>query len=170
MSQQIEVNGRKHDERCAHAKSDVCQCACGGRYHGLSTGRIARDQKTKKPLFILQGEKSYQGKSHGDLNWEVNVTNGIETIPLNKRLDLVNHSPDGFAWGYGGSGPSQLALALLADALEDDKLALSYYQTFKWEKIATINQDIDWSMSAKEIKEWVQEQILKRSIPMEESH
>src|SRR6185437_10265213 len=108
MSQQIEVNGRKHDERCAHAKSDVCQCACGGRYHGLSTGRIA-------------------------------------TIPLNKRLDLVNHSPDGFAWGYGGSGPSQLALALLADALEDDKLALSYYQTFKWEKIATINQDIDWS-------------------------
>ena len=30
------------------------------------------------------------------------------------------HSPDGFAWGYGGSGPSQLALAIL-DSMTGDK-------------------------------------------------
>lgn len=24
-----------------------------------------------------------------------------------------NHSPDGFNWGYGGSGPAQLALAIM---------------------------------------------------------
>ncbi len=35
--------------------------------------------------------------------------------PLGPRLDLANHSPDGFSWGYGGSGPAQLALAILAD-------------------------------------------------------
>ena len=29
---------------------------------------------------------------------------------------LHNHSPDGFEWGYGGSGPAQLALAILLDA------------------------------------------------------
>lgn len=29
----------------------------------------------------------------------------------------VKHSPDGFAWGYGGSGPADLARSLLADAL-----------------------------------------------------
>src|SRR5215469_11969326 len=33
------------------------------------------------------------------------------------RLELVNHSPSGFDWGPGGSGPAQLALALLADCL-----------------------------------------------------
>jgi len=35
--------------------------------------------------------------------------------PLNPRNDLMNHSPDGFEYGYGGSGPAQLALAILAD-------------------------------------------------------
>jgi len=33
---------------------------------------------------------------------------------------LWNHSPDGFEWGYGGSGPAQLALAIY----QDFKLAL----------------------------------------------
>lgn len=38
-----------------------------------------------------------------------------------KRLDLargqriVNHSPDGFNWGYSGSGPSQLALSVVLE-------------------------------------------------------
>jgi len=35
--------------------------------------------------------------------------------PLDPRLDLANHSPSGFAWGDGGSGPAQLAPAVLAD-------------------------------------------------------
>ena len=38
---------------------------------------------------------------------------------LDPRLDLVNHSPTGFAWSYDGSGPSQPALALLADVYDD---------------------------------------------------
>ena len=28
-------------------------------------------------------------------------------------LKVRNHSPDGFNWGYGGSGPAQLALAVM---------------------------------------------------------
>lgn len=28
---------------------------------------------------------------------------------------VVVHSPDGFEWGYGGSGPADLALAILCD-------------------------------------------------------
>ena len=39
------------------------------------------------------------------------------TKPLDSRRDLWNHSPTGFEWGYCGSGPAQLALALLADHL-----------------------------------------------------
>jgi hypothetical protein len=40
------------------------------------------------------------------------------------------------AWGYGGSGPAQLALALLADVFDDDGLDLRYHQDFKWKVIA----------------------------------
>jgi hypothetical protein len=50
---------------------------------------------------------------------------------LNPRFDLWNHSPTGFEWGYTGSGPAQLALALLADHLADDQEALEIYQSFK---------------------------------------
>jgi len=38
---------------------------------------------------------------------------------LDPRLDLRNHSPTGFEWGYGGSGPAQLALALAASRLPE---------------------------------------------------
>lgn len=47
---------------------------------------------------------------------------------LDPRLDVRNHSPTGFEWGYAGSGPAQLALALLTDALGDEERAKSLYQ------------------------------------------
>ena len=37
---------------------------------------------------------------------------GREVRP-ERSLRVRNHSPDGFSWGDGGSGPAQLALALL---------------------------------------------------------
>jgi uncharacterized protein (DUF2249 family) len=43
--------------------------------------------------------------------------------PLPIRYDLRNHSPDGGEWGYHGSGPAQLSLALLAGTTDDDGLA-----------------------------------------------
>lgn len=35
-------------------------------------------------------------------------------------LHVVHHSPSGFEWGYGGSGPSDLALSILCDYFEED--------------------------------------------------
>jgi len=54
-----------------------------------------------------------------------------------KSIAVKNHSPDGFAWGYGGSGPAQLALAICLDQLPTDK-ALACYQAFKWKYIAML--------------------------------
>jgi hypothetical protein len=71
--------------------------------------------------------KTYEGRRQG---YAVIVT--VNGRPLNPRLDLYNHSPTGFEWGYCGSGPAQLALALVADHLEDDGEALNVYQRFKW--------------------------------------
>lgn len=70
---------------------------------------------------------------------------------LDPRLDLVNHSPTGFAWGYGGSGPSQLALALLADVY-DDQTALGAYQALKWAWVAKLPQDQGWEITEDEIR------------------
>src|SRR4051812_29976401 len=74
-----------------------------------------------------------------------------KTRYLDPRLDLHNHSPDGFQWGYLGSGPAQLALALLADALDDDERAQRWYQDFKANVLSRITGDT-WEMSANGIR------------------
>jgi hypothetical protein len=61
----------------------------------------------------------------------------VNDNPLPLRLDLWNHSPTGFEFGYGGSGPAQLALAILADCCGDE-LAVVYHQPFKWAVIARL--------------------------------
>jgi hypothetical protein len=71
---------------------------------------------------------------------------------LQKRTDLANHSPTGFSWGYGGSGPAQLALALLADAV-DDETALEHYDEFKWDVVAEL--PASWTLTREEIVAWI---------------
>jgi hypothetical protein len=60
--------------------------------------------------------------------------------PLPLRLDLWNHSPTGFEFGCGGSGPAQLALAILADCCGDE-LAVTFHQLFKRAVIARLPAD-----------------------------
>ena len=69
---------------------------------------------------------------------------------LRVRLDLWNHSPDGFEWGYGGSGPAQLALAILADCLGDDERAVHLHQRFKFRVIGRLEHDT-WTLTAVEV-------------------
>ena len=71
--------------------------------------------------------------------------------PLNPRLDLYNHSPTGLEWGYAGSGPAQLALAILADHLGDDREALNLYQCFKWAVITELPRDKRWILTSRDI-------------------
>lgn len=73
----------------------------------------------------------------------------VSDLPL--RLDLFNHSPTGFEWGYSGSGPAQLALALLAHALEDDDRAFQHHQRFKFKHVASFDAE-RWSMSSPRIR------------------
>jgi|SRR5262245_282321 len=63
-----------------------------------------------------------------------------ERLDSGPSLKIWNHSPDGFAWGYGGSGPAQLALAVLLK-FTDSPTAVANYQSFKWEIISQLDQD-----------------------------
>jgi hypothetical protein len=84
------------------------------------------NQETK--MSIYQGKRIKQGCI---------VTVDGQRLP--PRADLRNHSPTRFEWGYGGSEPSQLALAILCwHCASNEQRALSYYPPFKESIIANI--------------------------------
>jgi Family of unknown function (DUF6166) len=70
---------------------------------------------------------------------------------LQLRLEVVNHSPTGFEWGYSGSGPAQLALALLLDVIHDQTMAIQLHQAFKRKHISTLSRQREWKMTEKDI-------------------
>jgi len=71
---------------------------------------------------------------------------------LPPRNDLRDHSPSGFEWGYAGSGPLQLGLALLAHSQADDELALEHYRDFTRMIVATLPEG-EWRLTSAEITE-----------------
>ena len=77
-------------------------------------------------------------------------------LPLDPSLKLRNHSPTGFSHGYNGSGPAQLALALLLDALGDPAMALRNYQAFKEQIVAAWPQDQGWRITSEQVRRIVQ--------------
>lgn len=108
------------------------------------------NERTRRPV-----TKSYQGYRSPSGRCKVTVSDSNrwrEPLPL--RLDLRNHSPTGFEWGYGGSGPAQLALALLADCLGDAETALRFYQEFKQEVVTGLGTS--WTLIEQEIRQFVE--------------
>lgn len=104
---------------------------------------------------IYRGE--FEGGERNAMEHLVFIDEGDRRRPLPWRLDLQNHSPTGLAWGYQGSGPAQLALAILADALGDDRRAVELHQAFKRERIAPLSQTDTWAMSQGAVLTWAEE-------------
>ena len=94
--------------------------------------------------------KTYEGRREG---YAVTVT--VDGRWLDPRFDLYNHSPTGFEWGYGGSGPAQLALAILADHLANNQQALNLYQRFKWAVVVGLPGK-RWTLTTPEIDQVIQ--------------
>lgn len=90
--------------------------------------------------------KTYTGEIGGPCGYTVRVRDGNEVYFLEPRYDLRNHSPDGFCWGYHGSGPAQLALAMLGDYVRDDAFAQRHYQDWKREFVARLSQTEGWTL------------------------
>lgn len=73
----------------------------------------------------------------------------VSGLPM--RHDLRRHS-HGFEWGYGGSGPAQLALAILTDSIGEAD-AITCYQKFKFEVVCRFEAD-QWAISRDEVISW----------------
>jgi hypothetical protein len=89
----------------------------------------------------------------------VKEVDGVLAGPLDLRLDLWKHSAE-FEWSYGGSGPAQLALALLADATGQDRLAVSLHQDFKFRFVGHLPRE-GFEMTAEEIEKWAADAAAK---------
>ena len=81
-----------------------------------------------------------------------------------KSQKVHDHSPNGFNWGYGGSGPAQLALALLLEETDKDT-AISLYHTFKGEMIAKLEVGNGWTLFSEEIQDWLAKAVTRKGGP-----
>ena len=60
----------------------------------------------------------------------------VTPLSLEKSLKVVDHSPDGFQWGYTGAGTAQLAAAILFEVTNNVDLTRQFYQLFKHDHVA----------------------------------
>jgi len=76
---------------------------------------------------------------------------------------VVRHSPTGFEWGYGGSGPADLALSILADYLGDEEIAEDLKGPFKSEVVSRLPH-AGWVLTENALQAFLQRHL---SIPVE---
>ena len=84
----------------------------------LRNMNITKNTEHMSGIELERFNKQYQGRRD---NFKKIVT--VDGHPLDLRLDVINKSPTGFEWGYGGSGPRQLSAAILVDYLDDKEEA-----------------------------------------------
>jgi len=98
--------------------------------------------------------KVYRGRR---IQPEQGPASNVEVTVNNERLrHHVKHSPTGFSWGYGGSGPADLALSILWDLIGIEPYP-KLYQEFKWRFVAGWKDE--WEITEKEIREWVLQNV-----------
>ena len=99
------------------------------RYVATRTGHSARDRGRVEVIVVIDD---------------------LVPVPLQHRM---RHSPDGFEWGYGGSGPSDLARSILWDYFGAEPHP-ACYQDFKFHFVAPASVD-GFVVSEPEIDQWL---------------
>ena len=89
-------------------------------------------------------------RSNGCMIWVERSDAGGAGYWLPKH-DPANHSPDGFEWGYGGSGPAALASSILYDATG----CKCCYQEFKSQVVQGFPHDA-WRIRQEEVKAFIE--------------
>ena len=75
-----------------------------------------------------------------------------ENGTITQLRNVGSHSPDGFQMGYGGSGPADTALSILADCVGAE-VANNFYQRFKQEFVASWKESFE--ITDKQIQDWL---------------
>lgn len=110
----------------------------------------------------------YRGSIDRNKN-PVVTKDGLPFLHLESQK-VMDHSPDGFNWGYGGSGPAQLALALLLDHGLSAEEAVRLHQPYKREVVGAFphHEGPCWEVSSADIQNWIDaHQPPKEELPAE---
>ncbi len=75
----------------------------------------------------------------------------VDGAPLDLRLDLKTQASARVEWGYDGTGPRQLAIAILADHSHDDMAAFNLHQAFTESVIAELDGD-QWIITSDDVQ------------------
>lgn len=112
--------------------------------HGVTIYAATREPATVKNPYAVRGADGEGKETWLELQRSENRLwlNGEELNPA-ASLKTANHSPDGFNWGYSGSGPAQAALAICLE-LYGVALAQRVYQQFKFMFVARLPQGKDF--------------------------
>ena len=94
--------------------------------------------------------KVYKGRR---LNPEEGTISSVVVTVNNEPLKhMIYHSPDGFNWGYGGSGPADLARSILWDFIGTEPTP-RLYQDFKSHFVSGWKDT--WKITSEEINKWI---------------
>ena len=97
-------------------------------------------------------ERVFRGKkTEDDRIVEIEQDGNVSRLPLGPSLEIADPSPDGFNWGYNGSGSAQLSLGILYEVSNNAKLALAYAPFFKSDHVSRWGER--WEMSEREVRE-----------------
>jgi len=107
------------------------------------------------PTIATQYYGNPANPSSGKVEPEVLVVIGDNSRPLYRRDDLDNLRYHQYAWGSEehNDGACILAIALLADAV-DDKIALEQWYQFRTSVLLNIPADEPWVMTQDQIVDW----------------
>ena len=161
--------------RCAASKGKRCKCQCGGKNHGglrndgaqetlpLTKAKDIQYQWDEEPPtrlnVLVPGEDRWvhcirvtrPGPFGEVCDARVFLVDGDSRTPLPRRY--VYHSPTGFEWGYGGSGPADLALNILA-LVVPVKEAWRMHHDFKFARVASLPRD-EGRIHLADVRQWI---------------
>lgn len=123
------------------------------RHQGLPPEDVLRQSSFAAGLATDSTTQSvYRGRRDRTAPVGDHVEVTVDGEPLARRYDLLSASPSGFEFGYGGSGPAQLSVAMLAHAFGDE-FAVEHYQQFKREVIAKLPEE-GWTLRERDLGAW----------------
>lgn len=132
--------------RCNRRLKDVTSMERG--FGPVCWGKVVGANERNKDQGRLFNEPELPFR--GDIILKRDAAGNVVTNVAHK---IVQHSPNGFEWGYGGSGPSELALNILA-MYTDRNTAEELHQIFKWDYITNIPH-AGGTIKGYEIKKWL---------------
>lgn len=161
--------------RCAAARSKRCRCACGGANHGGADRRNEDGGGQTSPESVIYYRYD-EDRVHSwtpragairAVSFSRHATEGerrgraiVDVLYLDHAERLiqryVRHSPDGFEFGYHGSGPADTALNLLAMFIPVKEATRDgLYHQFKARFVASVDQDTGGNIGGHDIREWI---------------